>query len=198
MLPKETLAAMLPPSAKCGKLVLKPMAAIHAVILESLGISLDHISIPEDKALIAAFVLSSDDDELEWAARLGELTSMFADWSKKNRALKNSDVHKAVEFVVGNSFSTYVPGANPDGENRVTVKSDNLPEGYGWPLEISEFLAAEYSMSMHDAMRIPFVQAFGMIACARIRNDGKAGGPDYYHKDEMARFTALIKAQKSK
>ena len=48
--------------------------------------------------------------------------------------------------------------------------------GYGWLLEIAEYLRHEYGMAFETAAEMPLARMCALLACARVRGGGKARG----------------------
>lgn len=83
---------------------------------------------------------------------------------------------EAVSRSLDIAFRGAVPGKK-DGD-----KQDFLPTGYGWPLEIAERLMSEYGMTFDEAAAMPLARVYALLAVARVRGGGKAGGPDYWER----------------
>ena len=99
-----------------------------------------------------------------WGARVGK--TMLENWS--------DDVK-----CCACARAAIVPGAT-DGE-----RTDFLPSGLGWPLELAEALMAEYGIPFGEAARIPLCRAFALVACVRQRHGGRHAGPDYWERVTM-------------
>jgi len=63
-------------------------------------------------------------------------------------------------------------GGGGRGADRVRVRAECLCHEYGWTLDA--------------ALDTPLATAYALINCARQRNGGKNGGPDYYGRVQMA------------
>lgn len=86
----------------------------------------------------------------------------------------------AVRRALDIAFRNAVPGHSEGKTVNFTQR------GYGWPLEIAEWLMHEYGMGFGEAAAMPLVRVYSLLAAARIRNGGKAGGPDYWDRATIA------------
>ena len=86
----------------------------------------------------------------------------------------------AVRRALDIAFRNAVPGHSEGKTVNFTQR------GYGWPLEIAEWLMHEYGMGFGEAASMPLVRVYSLLAVARIRNGGKAGGPDYWDRATIA------------
>lgn len=167
--PYENWLAAFPPDVKAGNVVLHPLALAGAIRLGAAGIDCGK-AVPQEKLLEAAFVLSGEADYKRFLRR--------AKYGLK-------ELSRAVETVLNTAFATYVrPAAHKDAPTQLT------PSGLGWPLELAEFLCAEYGWSWRDALDTPVVTVYALAAAARQRTGGKHSGFDYlerqYNEDVKA------------
>lgn len=190
MLPVETIQSVFPPSAEIRgvryaagfipvrvSVRLRPITLLHATAMEAFGVSLDAQEIPAEQAMLAAWILSLDVEQVRDAIA-HDSTRDFLRWTERITEAPG-EIVRIVNAVVNVAFSTCVPGKRADGPNITNLQG---PGGYGWPLETASALAAEFGMTVDQALETPIVRAFGLLACARIRNGGEAGGPDYYER----------------
>lgn len=169
--PIETVLAAYPPSRKVGKVTLGPLTVGGWFSLGALGIDPKKTVRPSQTAL-AAWVLSG---HVVPGASSPGASRAFTSFARGLKRLSN-DLYEAVNMILDQAFKTYVP---PLVENPVV---QGTPSGLGRPLEIAEFLCAEYGWSWDSALATPVSRAFALIAAARQRNGCKHGGPDYIER----------------
>ena len=169
--PVENVFAAFPASYRAGNVELGPMTLDQAIMLGAFDVPLAaDVPIPPDKLTIAALLLSK-----EWRAvdhLPGEKD--FKRFAKRLKA-DCKELKEAVEAVRGFAFSTYVKPPPPPKGARI----HKGPHGYGWPLEVAEFLCGEYGWSWRDALATPVVTAFALVAASRQRHGDEQGGFDY-------------------
>lgn len=172
--PCENVFAAFPTSHRVGGVELGPMTLGQAIMLGAFDIPLAvEMPVPADKLMIAALLLSK-----EWRAadHLPDERD-FKRFAKRLKADVN-ELKEAVESVRAFAFSTYVKPPKPPKGAR--VRTD--PHGCGWPLEVAEFLCAEYGWSWRDALATPVVTAFALVATSRQRNGDEQGDCDYIER----------------
>ena len=167
--PCENCLAAFPPEVRAGNVVLHPLTLAGAIRLGAAGVDCGK-AVPRDKLFEAAFALSGESD--------------YRGFLRRARC-GLEELSKAVETVLNTAFSTYVkPKAQKNATKHLT------PHGLGWPLELAEFLCAEYGWSWKDALDTPVVTVYALAAAARQRTGGKHGGFDYlerqYNEDVKA------------
>jgi len=160
-IPGENTLAFFPPSRTAGNVTLAPVTLAGVVRLAVMGIDLSR-PIPRERVFDVASVLAS-----------GATRDRFLRRAKAGlNALSN-----AVEAVLDDAFETYVePAPEKGGTVRLT------PHGLGWPLELAEFLCAEYGWTFDEAAATPVARAFALVAAARQRNGGRHKGFDYIER----------------
>jgi len=159
--PPENARAFFPsPVSACG-IALGPLTLAGAVRLAEIGVDACAPLNGAD-AYAAAFVLSGMEDFKAFKRRVsGRL----------------EDVFEAVSKAFDDAFATYIkPKPQKDAAISLT------PNGLGWPLEIAEFLCAEYGWSFAEASATPVARAFALVAAARQRNGSGNAGFDYVEK----------------
>lgn len=188
MLPAETILAAFPPALTVEGVRLNPPTPYHAIALESLGVKFGG-EVNPGNVYIAAFVLSQNPEELHPLMEDGSgVTERFKAWMRGAKKASISALAKAVSSQMKSALALHVPIASKD------KKKSFMPTGYGWPLELGESLAHEYSLPFDKAMSMPIATAFGLMACCAKRNGAKAGAPDYYDRI----FTNAVSAAKGK
>lgn len=173
-IPSEAIVAAFPPSRTAGNVTLKPLTLAGAIRLAARGVSLRR-RVPRGQVAEAAFVLSGEPDLARFCRRarcgLAELS-------------------RAVEGTLNEAFSTYVrPRAADAGATRHLT-----PHGLGWPLELAEWLCAEYGWGWRAALETPVATAWALAAASRQRHGGKHGGLDYLERA----YAADVKAGRAK
>lgn len=182
MLPVETTLALFPSAVVVGKITLRPLTLAHAAALETLGVD-TRGSVTESQALLCGWILSKDPEDVISMMCNGCRMDGFSEWIDEN-SVDAAVALKGVRMCFRQGTVGFVPGKDGDGKSK-TVKfsvGSDLESGFGWPLEIAECFAHEYSCSLDEAMCTPLSRIFGMLACGRQREGGEAGGPDYYER----------------
>lgn len=175
MLPLETVLAVFPETSRQGGCT-GPLTLAHVVAMEAIGVEVG-VDAQGEKAFLAAWLLTLRPGELGGVVADGEKArASFAKWAETHDA-DEAETARRVNAVVDAALLPYVRGG---GGSTACVSAG--PQGYGWPLEYAEMLCHEYGMKFEDALATPLATAFGLAACARARNGGKAGGPDYYER----------------
>ncbi len=185
MLPVETIAATFPIGGT-GRFRLRAVALCDVVMLEALGVDCDAAVTP-DRAMVAAWVLSSPPGALgglAWSPAEG--AEAFARWEAGHREWDPAEVAREVDAALNRAWSTFIPPRRdrPGGEEMAA----GMRTGLGWPLEYGEWIASEYGIPFDEAMRTPVIRAFALSACARTRNGGGHGGPDYFERIAVGRM----------
>ena len=192
MLPIETINAVFPHSVRAGKTLLGPITLAHVVALEAFGISVTDGELTDGStACVAAWIMTKSYSELKKIVCKDIDSDDVTAWMSKHGICQN-DCENAFTGAISHAFSTYVPPKKDD--NKIVL--DDLPEGYGWPLEICECLAHEYSLSPDEVYDWPVVKALAMIAVIRSRSGGESGGSDYYGRIREERIRQEIKAMR--
>lgn len=192
MLPIETINAVFPSSVRVGATSLGAMTLLHAVALEAFGITVgDRYADGKSKAITAAWILSLGADELKDCVegRIGKAETLA--WSRKN-GIGAKEAEKAVGSAFASAFLNYVPPKKDSNE----IRFDDMQDGYGWPLELTDMIAHEYGRSQEDVMRMPLATVFATIAVMRQRYGGESDGPDYYDRIRQARFTEMVRRER--
>lgn len=168
--PPETFSALVPTDRTVGNVTLHPLTLRGVMEIARAGIDI-HGAIPADRVFIVAHVLSVG-------------SSVPLDRFLKRAKVGLNALCKAVEETINEAFSTYL---KPQPEkNRVP----GPPTGLGWPLEIAEFLCAEYGWNIAKALDTPASTAFALVAAYRQRNDVRHGEPDYVEKIAIKEWKA--------
>lgn len=172
--PCENVFAAFPTSQRVGGAELGPMTLAQAIMLGAFDIPLAvEVPVPADKLIIAALLLSK-----EW--RAADHLPDERDFKRFAKRLKadGNELKEAVESVRSFAMSTYVKPPKPPKGARVRTG----PHGYGWPLEVAEFLCGEYGWTWREALATPAVTAFALIATSRQRHGDEPGGFDYMER----------------
>ena len=172
--PVENYFAAFPASYRAGNVTVGPMTLGQAIMLGAFDVPLAaDVPIPADKLTIAAMLLTA-----EWRA-VDHLPDEkdFKRFAKRLKA-DCKELKKAVEAARAFSFSTYVKPPPPPKGARI----NKGPHGYGWPLEVAEFLCGEYGWSWREALATPVVTAFALVAASRQRHGDEPGGFDYMER----------------
>ena len=172
--PVENVFAAFPTSHRVGNVELGPMTLGQAIMLGAFDIPLAvEMPVPADKLMIAALLLSK-----EW--RAADHLPDERDFKRFAKRLKadGNELKEAVESVRAFAHSTYVEPPKPPA----SARKRTTPHGYGWPLEIAEFLCGEYGWSWRDALATPVVTAFALVATSRQRHGDEPGGLDYMER----------------
>ncbi len=180
MLPVETTEALFPPSGAVGKLTLRPMTLAHAALLETAGADMAR-GVTPDSILLFAWVLAMDGAEVRRVAASADLVPSFRAWCGRHDP-DPCALAEAVCRIVRAASAAFVPPEAEGGGQTVFASA----KGFGWPLEIAECLCHEYGWTLDAALDTPLATAYALINCARQRNGGKNGGPDYYGRIQMA------------
>lgn len=178
MLPIETLNALFVAGEGVGNVTLRPATLAHLAAMEAFGVDVSK-GIAFEKTHLVAWILTLDFEGCSRAI----LDDFFAR-SEMARWMEGARCSAAVLYplvvrVLQRAFSAYVAGAD-DGKDGATTYS--APRGFGYPLEIAEFLCHEYGWTIEEAMNAPLARVYGMMNCARQRSGGKNGDFDYYER----------------
>lgn len=160
--PVENYYAAFPASYRAGNVTVGPLTLGGAIRLAHEGIDCG-AAVSRDKVLMAAFVLSGETDYKRFLRRV---------------KCGLQELSNAVEMCLNNAFETYVKPPPPPKGARVHTG----PHGFGWPLEIAEFLCGEYGWSWRDALATPVVTAYALVATSRQRHCSEPGGFDYMER----------------
>ena len=172
-IPPEDEIAAFPPSRTAGNVTLKPLTLAGAIRLGARGITLGR-RVPREKVVEAAFELSGE-------------ASLAAFCRRARCGL--AELSGAVEAVLNDAFATYVRGAGGAGAvNHLT------PHGLGWPMELAEWLCAEYGWRWREALETPVATVYALAAASRQRRGGRHGGMDYLERA----YAADVKAGRAK
>lgn len=163
--PVETLNCFDLPPVRAGGVKLRALTIGDVVLLARSGI--DALAPMQPWASEAAFALLAN--------RAGAARPFRRPRFMRLRCTARQRL-EAVSRTLDIAFRNAVPG-HVDGERTVFHQT-----GYGWPLEMAERLMHEYGMRFDEAAALPLVRAYSLLACARIRGGGKAGGPDYFER----------------
>lgn len=182
MLPFETKLALFPRRALVVRLGmfrsirLHPVTLGRAAVMEMFDCGLLNGRLNASQALLAAWILSVDEDRVADIAN-GDMAggSSFV----KSLGGSVAKVTHAVNVLVGEAMLPFIPPKKEDGAVEI---DDGLPKGNGWPLEITEALCANYGWGFDEVLRIEVQKALALIAVSRQRNGGGSGGPDYYDR----------------
>lgn len=192
MLPFETRLALFPRRAlvvRLGilrRLRLFPVTLARAAAMEAIGCGFLDGEMLGGRALLAAWVLSLPDGEVERAASYDMAgASGFVASLKGHTAA----VEYAVNVLASEAVLPFIPPKSENGDAQ--IMDDGLPNGCGWPLEMAEALCAHYGWSFDEAMQTTVQRACALIAIGRIREGGSHGGPDYYERIRLERMRRL-------
>ena len=188
MLPFETRLALFPRRALVVRLGmfrsirLHPVTLGRAAVMEMFDCGLLNGRLNASQALLAAWILSVDEDRVADIAN-GDMAggSSFV----KSLGGSVAKVTHAVNVLVGEAMLPFIPPKKEDGAVEI---DDGLPKGNGWPLEITEALCAHYGWGFDEVLRIEVQKALALIAVSRQRNSGGSGGPDYYDRIRIERW----------
>jgi len=173
-LPCENVFAAFPSPCRAGNATVGPMTLAQAILLGAFDIPLKASSpVPPEKVATAAMLLSP-----EW--RSADRLPDDIDFRRFARRLKADckALAEAVENARAAAFTTYVEPPKPAKSARVRA----TPHGYGWPLEVAEFLCGEYGWTWREALATPVVTAFALVAASRQRHGDEPGGLDYVER----------------
>ena len=165
-IPHENYLAAFPQPRTAGNVTLKPLTLAGAIRLGELGVSLVK-RVPRGQLVEAAFVLSGESDLEQFCKRA-------------NFGL--SELSRAVEAILNDAFATYVKPAKPPAGTRRSL----TPQGVGWPLELAEWLCAEYGWSWREALETPVATVHALAAASRQRRGARKGGLDYLERKYVA------------
>ncbi len=161
--PPENWLAAFPVSEKAGRVELGPLTLEGAILLGREGIDCGG-PVPREKVLSAAAIL---------AKKL-----------PKRPGCSLEELCNAVERILNAAFATYVKPPESKGATQSVT-----PRGFGWPLELAEFLCGEYGWSFADALATPVATAYALLAASRQRHCEPCG-IDYmelqYNRDVKA------------
>ena len=169
VLPPETLNCFDIPPVKAGWIALRPLTLADVAVLARAGIDILSPLAPGDAQVVFALLAGP------FRASIASPAFMRLRSTARQRM-------EAVARALDIAFRNAVPG-HSEGETVVF-----MPRGYGWPLEIAERLMHEYGMSFDEAASMPLVRVYSLLAVARIRGGGKAGGPDYFDRANIAQL----------
>lgn len=181
MLPAETIEALFPSSGVVGNLTLRPMTLARAALLEAVGADLAG-GVTLANVWLCAWVLSMDGAEVRRVAATADRVPLFTAWDRERATDDYFKVADAVCRIVRAAFAAFVPPEAEGGKETLFASAN----GFGWPLEIAECLCHEYGWGLDAALDTPLATAYALVNCARKRNGGKSGGPDYYGRLQMA------------
>lgn len=190
MLPVETRLALFPRPRKLRlgflrSVTLRPLTLERAAAMEIFECGLLNGTLPDHKALLAAWILSVDERELPRIAD-GDVrgAKCFVRRLKGSVAL----VSFAVRVFLAESVLPLIPPKDDGTAQR--INDDGLPRGCGWPLEMAEALCAHYGWSFEYAMKVEVQRAAALLAVGRTRTGCGLGGPDYYDRIRLERMKA--------
>ena len=192
MLPIETINAVFPSSVRVGATSLGAMTILHAVALEAHGIAVaERNTNGPAKSCLAAWILSLDREELA-ACVGGELGHTDMDSWMRDNGIEPKEAETAVDRAFANAFANYVPPKEDENE----IRFDDMPDGYGWPLELSDMIAHEHGRDIREVWGYPLATIFALIAVMRQRYGGESSGPDYYDRIRQAQFTEMARRER--
>lgn len=174
MFPVETILAVFPSAVEVGNVSLQPLNLYHIMALDVMGIDTT-AEVTDAQVMMAAWILTLGPEDAVKVATGTIDKDRFSEFLESVGASKEALV-KAIQRVFTCAYKPFVPGEKKE------EKLTDTPEGYGWPLEIAESMVSTYGMSFEEAMSMPLSRIYGMLACARVREGGKPGGPDYYER----------------
>lgn len=164
-IPHENYLAAFPQPRAAGNVTLKPLTLAGAIRLGERGVSLVR-RVPRGQLVEAAFVLSGESD-------LGQFC--------RRAKFGLTELSRAVEAVLNDAFATYVKPAAPKNARRHLT-----PHGLGWPLELAEWLCAEYGWSWREALETPVATVHALAAASRQRRGVRNAGMDYLERKYVA------------
>ena len=170
VLPPETLNCFDIPPVKAGWVKLRPLTLGDVAILARAGIDIIAPLSPGEAEVVFALL----------ANRSGAARPFRRPRFMRLRCTGRKRL-EAVARALDIAFRNAVPG---HVEGNLTVFSQT---GYGWPLEMADRLMHEYGITFNEAAAMPMVRIYSLLACARIRGGGKAGGPDYWERITVAK-----------
>lgn len=170
--PEETMTCLVQRRTRFGNPIYFNLA--HLVAFQKAGLDVDDIKEKDYLPLVYLMERSYAEELLDFNPTND---TFYRKWCK---AIPVDDLlGKTVDcntYIV-DSFNCFVKGKSEKGE---VVSS--MPSGFGFPLEMAEFLMGEYKMSFLSAMETPVARTFGLMNCYRMRQGGKNGAPDYYER----------------
>jgi len=170
VLPPETLNCFDIPPVRAGWIKLRPLTLGDVAILARAGIDILAPLGPGEAEGVFALLANCDGSDPARPFRKPAFMRLRCT-AKQRRA--------AVARALDIAFRNAVPG-HVEGKREVFQQT-----GYGWPLEMAERLMHEYCLTFDEAAAMPMVRIYSLLACARIRGSGKAGGPDYWERDSV-------------
>ena len=186
MLPFETVFAAFPPSVDAGGFTLRSPTLLHAVALESMGVDMER-GVSPSSMWTAAWILSLEDPSV--AVRSGESERSAEAFIREHADCDAARLLEAVKRTLGVATCTFVPGKSQKCDKQ---NLDDLPDGFGWPIEVGELIAHEHGIPFAEAMKMPCVTALAVVAMVRARNGGEFDGPDYYGRIRVKRQTEAL------
>lgn len=182
--PPEMLRAFFPDRRTVDGIALHSPTLAHFAMLNQLDCSGE---IDEEKAIIAAYVLSHKSEDLS----LDEVLNLdrFAVWMEAHRPDGKTLAPVAVDMIAK------AVRAGVFDESKAKAAANIYPQGYGWPLEVAERICSEYGWSFGEAIHTPVGTLFALLACAAKRT-GKEKGPDYYARLTLPYILKMAAAKK--
>ena len=177
VLPPETLNCFDIPPVKAGWVKLRPICLGDVAILARAGIDILAPLGPGEVEAVFALLAHCVATTPRRRAMAGAPSLRRPRFIRLRCTAKQR--HAAVARALDIAFRNAVPG-HIEGERTVFQQT-----GYGWPLEMAERLMHEYGLTFDEAASMPMVRIYSLLACARIRGGGKAGGPDYWERDTV-------------
>ena len=184
VLPPETLNCFDIPPVKAGWVRLRPLTLGDVAILARAGIDvLAPLGPGEVEAVFALLSGEVGVGEKSWRESNLQLQLKTPTPFRRPRFMRlrctarqrQAAVARSLDIAFRNAVAGHVEGER-------TVFS---PSGYGWPLEMAERMMHEYGLTFDEAAAMPMVRIYSLLACARIRGGGKAGGPDYWERETL-------------
>ena len=176
VLPPETLNCFDIPPVKAGWVKLRPLTLGDVAILARAGIDILEPLVSGEAEVVFSLLADGRDP----ARPFRKPTFMRLRCTAQQR-------RAAVARALDIAFRNAVPG-HVEGKRKVFLQT-----GYGWPLEMAERLMHEYGITFDEAAAMPMVRVYSLLACARIRGGGKAGGPDYWERESLAELKGIGK-----
>lgn len=171
VLPPETLNCFDIPPVKAGWVKLRPLTLGDVAILARAGIDILEPLVSGEAEVVFSLLADGRDP----ARPFRKPTFMRLRCTAQQR-------RAAVARALDIAFRNAVPG-HVEGKRKVFQQT-----GYGWPLEMADRLMHEYGLTFDEAAAMPLVRIYSLLACARVRGGGKAGGPDYWERDSLAKL----------
>ena len=180
VLPPETLNCFDIPPVRAGWAKLRPITLGDVAILARAGIDvLAPLGPGEVEAvfeLLSHKLKSGEVEKLKSNNPFNPSTFQLFNRFFCTAQQRRSAVLRAIDIA----FRNAVPG-HVEGKLEVFQQT-----GYGWPLEMAERLMHEYCLTFDEAAAVPMARVYSLLACARVRGGGKAGGPDYWERAALA------------